>query len=335
MRFSSVRYAVVISSVVALSACSAFRDRSHDYRRAELSEALVLPAGVSSASLDDSYVVPGIRNHQSLPGEFEAPRPEQLAKNVGTAEVKIQRLADDHWILLDGKPGQIWPRVRLFLDRAGLELARLDNEQGILETGWRELQAGGLKERFRLRLDHGVQVDTSEIHLLVQQGNGSQPWPADSTDPQREGELARVLAQFLADSENQGAVSILAKRGGTSRGKIFVEGQDGNHYLRLFLPYDRAWAALGLALTKAGFEIEDSAPAVNKYWVKYLAPEDKDEGWMSGFFGANRAKRSRYVVEMRQLAESESLIMLNYQKGRRLRNEEREILLNRIMGYLH
>ncbi|WP_372878342.1 outer membrane protein assembly factor BamC [Spongiibacter marinus] len=335
MRFSSVRYAVVILSLVAVSACGAFRDRSHDYRRAQLSEALVLPAGVSDEALDDLYVVPGIRDHQPLPGEFEAPRPEQLTKNVGTAEVKIQRLDDDHWILLDGEPGQVWPRVRVFLDRAGVQLATIDNEQGILETQWRDIEQGAPQERFRLRLEHGVQVGTSEIHLLVQQGISSQPWPEQSTDPQRERQLARVLAQFLADSENQGSVSILAKRGGKSKGKIFIEGEGNNRYLRLFLPYDRAWAALGLALNKAGFEIEDEAPAVNKYWLSYIDPEDKDDGWLSGFFGANRAKRSRYVVELKPVAEGQSVIILNYQKGRRLRSEEREILLNRIMGYLH
>lgn len=147
--------------------------------------------------------------------------------------------------------------------------------------------------------------------------------------------MARVLAQFLADSESQGSVSILAKRGGKSKGKIFIEGEGEERYLRLFLPYQRAWAALGLALNKAGFEIEDEAPAVNKYWLSYVAPEDREGGWLSGFFGANKAKRSRYVVEMKPVAEGESVILLNYQKGRRLGNEEREVLLKRIMGYLH
>ncbi len=335
MRFSTVRYPLVIVSLIALTACGTFRDRSHDYRRAQLSEALVLPAELRSQSLDDLYVVPGIRDHQTLPGEFEVPRPEQLTKNVGTAEVKIQRLGNDHWILLDGEPGQVWPRVRVFLERTGLALAHIDNEQGILETQWRVVEEGAPQERFRFRLEHGVQVATSEIHLLVQQGAGQQDWPETSTDPQREGQMARVLAQFLADSDSQGAVSILAKRGVKSKGKIFMEGEGEDRFLRLYLPYDRAWAALGLALTKAGFEIEDQAPAVNKYWLSYVDPEDLDEGWFSGFFGANRAKRSRYVVELKPVAEGQSVILLNYQKGRRLRSEEREVLLNRIMGYLH
>jgi outer membrane protein assembly factor BamC len=38
---------------------------------------------------------------------------------------------------------------------------------------------------------------------------------------------------------------------------------------------------------------------------------------------------------LKPVAEGQSVIILNYQKGRRLRSEEREILLNRIMGYLH
>ncbi|MBO6754418.1 MAG: hypothetical protein JJ903_15230, partial [Spongiibacter sp.] len=89
MRFSTIRYPVLMLGLVALTACSAFRDRSNDYRRAELSEALVLPQGVQAPALDDEYVVPGIRDHNALPGEFEVPRPEQLSKSVGTAEVRI------------------------------------------------------------------------------------------------------------------------------------------------------------------------------------------------------------------------------------------------------
>ncbi|WP_374961479.1 outer membrane protein assembly factor BamC [Spongiibacter tropicus] len=335
MRFSTIRYPVLMLGLVALTACSAFRDRSNDYRRAELSEALVLPQGVQAPALDDEYVVPGIRDHNALPGEFEVPRPEQLSKSVGTAEVRIQRLGDRQWILLDGEPGQVWPRVRTFLERTGMQLARVDNSQGILETQWREVEKGQPLERFRFRLEHGVQVGTSEVHILVQQGGAESRWPAESTDFQREGQVARVLAQFLADSENQGAVSILAERGTKSKGKIFLEGPAENRHLRLFLPYERAWAALGLALTKAGFEIEDEAPAVNKYWLSYIAPEDKSDSWMGRFFNANRDKRSRYVVELKPVAEGEALIFLNYQKGRRLRAEEREALLNRIMGYLH
>ncbi|MDX1506502.1 MAG: outer membrane protein assembly factor BamC [Spongiibacter sp.] len=334
MSSSTVKYSIVVVSLLAMSACGAFRDRSHDYRRAELSKPLELPPGVESDALGDRYVVPGIESHTVLPGEFSLPRPEPLTKNVGTAEVKIQKLDDQRWILLDGTPNQVWPRVRAFLDRAGLKLGDIDGEQGIMETEWRETEPGAPLERFRFVLDQGVQVGTSEIHVLVQNRPG-EDFPEVSTDLQREDQMVRVLAQYLADSEAQGTVSILARRGGSeSKGKIFLEGEEGNHYLRLFLPNERAWAALGLALTKAGFEIEDASPAVNKYWLSYIDPEE-ELGWFSRMIGADRRKRSRYVVEMKMLGEFESVILLNYQKGRRLRNDEREALLKRIMGFLH
>lgn len=335
MSSSTVKSLIVVVSLLALSACGAFRDRSNDYRRAELSKPLELPPGIESESLDDRYVVPGIQSHTVLPGEFSLPRPEPLTKNVGTAEVKIQKLDDQRWILLDGMPNQVWPRVRAFLDRAGLKLAEVDGAQGIMETEWRETEPGAPLERFRFTLDQGVQLGTSEIHVLVQNRPGGE-FPEQSTDLQREEQMVRVLAQFLADSEARGTVSILARRGGTeAKGKIFLEGEDGSHYLRLYLPNDRAWAALGLALTKAGFEIEDASRAVNKYWLSYVDPEEGKPGWFARMIGADRRKRSRYVVEMKELGEYENVILLNYQKGRRLRNDEREALLNRIMGFLH
>ncbi|WP_339674237.1 outer membrane protein assembly factor BamC [uncultured Zhongshania sp.] len=341
MRSTSFRLTVVGLGLAMLSGCfggdGMFRDRGHDYRRAKLSAPIELPPGVRSDTLDDQYVVPGIQNHKPLEGEFEVLRPEPLAKNVGTAEVKIQTLEDRSWILLDGDPNQVWPRMRVFLGRAGLEIAKADGEAAIIETQWRDPNGDGAsRERFRFRLEEGVQQGTSEIHVLVQI-NGNEQWPAKSDSSERQSQMVRVVAQYLADQETAGSVSILAQRK-DGQGKIFIEGGEGgpdSRHLRLELPVDRAWAALGLALVKAGFEIEDERREVNKYWLTYVDPEAEQPSWFARTFGARRNGLSRYVVEMQEVGPEKARIYLNYQKGRRLREAERERLLTRIMGYLY
>mgnify|MGYP000250543198 CR=1 FL=1 len=99
MRSTGFRLTVMSLGLSVLSGCfggdGMFRDRGQDYRRAKLSAPLELPPGVRSETLDDQYVVPGIQTHEALPGKFEAQRPEPLAKNVGTAEVKIQTLENN------------------------------------------------------------------------------------------------------------------------------------------------------------------------------------------------------------------------------------------------
>ena len=332
---SVTRFVVVLSAVV-LSACGVFRDRSDDYRRAELSKPLDLPPEMQSEALGDEYAVPGIAGHQRLKGEFNAPRPEPLAKNVGQAEVRIQSLDGNRWILLDGAPNQVWPRVRAFLDRVGLEVADINVEQGIIETQWRDAEQVQGQERFRFRLEQGVQVGTSEVHTLVQTGGAGTPWPQRSTDKDRERQVVKVLAQYLANEEAAGTVSILAKRKGRELGKIFLEGEGDQTYIRLKdLPYDRAWAALALALEKSGFEIDEAHQSVNKLWLSYFDPEKNRPGFFRRLFGAERKYIARYVVEMRPVSDNEHLIFLNFQKGRRLPEEKRQDILNRVMGYLH
>ena len=341
MHSTVFRLMTVSLGLAVLSGCmfgdsGAFRDRGDDYRKAKLSAPLELPPGVSSESLDDKYIVPGLQTYTVLPGKFEVQRPEPLAKNVGTAEVKIQTLDGKSWILLDGDPNQVWPRMRVFLGRAGLKVALADGATSTIETEWRDPNGdGSTRERFRFRLDQGVQKGTSEIHLLTQI-NGGDSWPAVSDSLEREQQMVRVVAQYMADSEAETSVSMLAQRS-DGKGKIFLEGsvEGEGQYLRLQLAEDRAWAALGLALVKAGFDIEDDRREVNKYWLTYSDSEADEMGWFTRLFSARRANLSRYVVELRPAGNGESLIYLNYQKGRRLEALERENLLKRIMGYMY
>jgi outer membrane protein assembly factor BamC len=338
MRSTGFRLTIVSLGLTVLSGCfggdGMFRDRGQDYRQAKLSAPLELPPGVSSETLDDQYVVPGIQTHKPLPGKFEIQRPEPLTKNVGTAEVKIQTLDNHSWILLDGDPNQVWPRMRIFLGRAGLVIAKADSKTAIIETQWRDPDGDGAsRERFRFRLEEGVHTGTSEIHVLVQI-NGNEQWPEKSDDVNRESQMVRVVAQYLADQETAGVVSILAQRS-DGKGRIFIEGGLDSRHLRLELPVGRAWAALGLALVKAGFEIEDDRSEVNKYWLTYIDPDAQEPGWFARTFGAPRNDLSRYVVEMQEVGPEEALIYLNYQEDRLLGKDEREKLLRRIMGYLY
>ncbi len=316
-----------------LSACGLFHDRSNDYRRATLEAPLQLPAEMQSDSLKDRYAVPGIAQHQTLDGEFIIPRPDGLAKNVGYAEVRIQKLGAKTWILTEGSPSEVWGRVRNFMDYAGLSLAYANGDQGILETAWRTPDDTRPRERFRFTLEQGVQLKTTEISVLVQTGSNTD-WPQQSTDAPREAAFVKSLAQNLADSQVQGTVSVLARNvAASNKGKIFMEGEGEKQYLRLLLPTERAWAALGLALEKAGFEIEEAHRSVNKYWVSYVDP-DRQPGWLARKLGVGDVS-SRYVVEMQELGSREVLIFLNFQQGRRLSIEERERMLTRIMGYTH
>lgn len=336
MRFSGIRLLVLTASAGLLVACSSdgtFRDRANDYRQAKLSAPLSLPEGVEAIGIRDSYRVPGIESHVVLPGKFVTPRPDPLAKNVGQSEVRIQRMGDERWILVDGAPGQVWPRLRIFVDKARLKVSHVQANAGIIDTDWRDLSEG-VKERFRLQVDQGVQRATSEIRVLQMQDEGSMLWPAASTDPEREAHLVKVLAQFLADTEAAGSISRLAQQGKTG-GKIFIEGEADKRHLRLALTSDRAWATLGLGLEKAGFEITDSLAETRRYLLIYKDPSIEEPGWFKRLFGAEAPEPEKYVADMSVLGDASVAIYLNFQDGQKLADTRREELLKRLMGYLY
>lgn len=332
--------ALLLSGVVLLlSGCgSTFRDRSEDYRRTQVLEPLKLPPSVESRSLGNNYPVPRMESHVVLPGAFETPRPEPLVQDVEQGVVRIQKLGDQHWILLNGTPGQIWPRVRGFLSVSDLPVAHTDAVNGLIDTAWLQPRGEGLPpERYRFRIDQGVQRGTSEIHVLQADRSTGEHWPQTSSSSDREQEMTRALAQYLADSEAASSVSMLAQQNVDARGKVLLaqEPERGEHYIRLQLPFDRGWAALGLALEKAGFKIDDLNRGEGRYWVS-LDDKAEKESWWRRVFGDDDVEQAGYHVDIR-LMEGDSGILkitLSPREGTELDAETREKLLNRIKGYI-
>lgn len=340
---------IVIALALSLGGCGwlfgergMFRDRSDDYRDARLLEPLQVPSELSEGAIDDGYPVPEITEEVVLSGDFEVPRPDPLEGDPGSQLVRIQRLGEEQWILVDISPGQVWPQVRAFLNRAQLGTGRTDPDLGVIETSWLEPADESLaRERYRFRIEQGVQRGTSEIYVL-QDSIGGEQWPADSDNPEREDAMVQELSQFVANSAAQGAVSMVAERALDSRGKVFLRRDAGESYLDLRLPFARAWASLGLALEKAEFEVEDLDRSQREYWVKALPRqrEQRECGWFSWLFGCredtddNVTGRSYAVVV--EPAEDEAVrIRIRARDGEPLSDEQVSALLKRIKGYIN
>lgn len=261
-----------------------FRDRSEDYKKAPQTAPVKVPEGMESAPLRDLYVIPPVADVATQPGEFEVPRPAPLSTGTDQELVKIQKLGDDSWILIGLAPGQVWPQVRNFMSASGMQIARADARAGIMESNWVTIEGSPLKSRFQFRMEQGVQRGTSELHVLqMTQGGSSTEWPAKSDDPDQAAQMLRSVAQYLADSAESAPVSMIAEQGISAGGKIsLLEDPAGYAYLQLELPFDRAWASLGLALEKSFFEITDKDRSSGIYYVRYqgkVAPEK--QGWWS------------------------------------------------------
>jgi outer membrane protein assembly factor BamC len=345
--------ALILAAIAAhLSGCGwlfgddgTFRDRSNDYRNAKVEPPIKLPSGVNVEAVDDSYVVPPISDRTSLDAKFEVPRPEPLSTDVNRDVVRINTLGSQRWILIDGAPGAVWPRLRGFLSLNQLSVHRADAVRGLIETAWLQPNAENtLKERYRLRIEQGVQRETSEVYVLQADIRaGEADWPTSSSNGEREELMMKELAQYLADSAAGASVSMLAQQAIDSSGKVTIE-EDSNArpFIKLALPFSRAWASLGRALKKSGYSIDDLDRTERRYFVHYKESdedEEEEEGFFSSLFsfGSDDDETDKgvaYFVRVQKIDNSEVTITIERQSGESMDEGEAEHLLKAIKRHI-
>ena len=318
-----------------------FRDRSDDYLDARETAPIETPAGEEPV-LQEMYPVPPIQSDALLSAEFEVPRPAPLASRRAEELVRIQRLGDESWALIGIAPGQLWPQVRGFLSAAGINAGRIDAEQGVIETDWLQLKDQDMQSRFRFRVERGVQRGTCELHVLQMNragDNGS--WPETSDNLEHESEMLRSVAQYVANSTETAPVSMMADQAISASGKISVqEDSDGDTYISLGLPFNRAWASLALALEAATFEIRDRDRSAGRYYLRFVGEEEEDEGgWFDWLFGGGGSHPlADRLFEVSVVEESATEVRIDLEPGEAgtpLESAEKMALLELIKGNIN
>jgi outer membrane protein assembly factor BamC len=286
-----------------LSACSSlfgndgyFRDRGDDYLKAIELDGTKLPEGTDPEVVQSMFVVPEIRNageYELLAGErFEVPRPQPLAANMLSEKVKIQKLSNQRWILINTPASEAWPRIRNFLSSNGLQLALVDAEGGVIETAWLKFVADDeTRHRYRLRIEQGVQPDSTEIHVLHAKQSvdlelsANVPWPDNSEDLEKESWMIDELAGALASEENAGATSLLAQTiGGGAKVEFSKDGREP--ILLMDLATSRAWATIGHSVKNGGFKLFDENSGKRIYYITFVTPEE-ESGWFDNLWGGD------------------------------------------------
>lgn len=297
------RYGCLACLGFSLSGCGVFfgdngifRDREYDYLKSDNIDPLILPPGVNTAALGELYPIPPIGatdfGYDPNATDYEVPRPMPLSANMLQDNVKIQRVGENSWILVNSAPGELWPRIRNFLGANNLSIAHADLKQGIIDTGWLQFKTDlNSQDKYRIQIDQGVQPETSEIHITHINVPGTiaptqEPtWPAKSMNPEREKWLLDELAATLASDTGVGGTSMLAQGiGGSTAAKAMLGMLKNEPIMTLKLDKTRAMATVAYAAKRDGFLTFESDADLGLFYVHYQNPEDAKPGWFKRFF---------------------------------------------------
>ncbi|MGL6158964.1 outer membrane protein assembly factor BamC [Microbulbifer sp.] len=274
-----------------------FRDRGDDYQMANSLPPLQLPPGVTAKHQEELYEIPQVGGGELERGEFEVPRPQPLSTNVGLDRVKIQKLGNRRWVLVSQPPDEVWPQLHYFLRSSGLQLAMSDASSGIMETVWLTFgEDPNTKDKYQLRVESGVQPDTTEVHVrhlsvpLDAPVAGQVNWPERSTSPEREGWMIDEMSTSLAAESTGATASLVAQAIGGGSVKVqLVEPAGKEPYIAMDLAMDRARATVAHAINVGAYRLHQEDADVGLFYVTYdedreLSEED-DDSWFSWRLG--------------------------------------------------
>lgn len=304
------RFGCLACLSVSLSGCGiffgddgVFRNRENDYLKADSLPPLVLPAGTNKDAMGELYPIPPISaadfGYDATASEYDVPRPMPLSANMLQDTVKIQRVGESSWILVNNAPGELWPRIRNFLNANNLSVTRADLKQGIIETGWLQFKTDpNSQDRYRLQIDQGIQPETSEIHITHMNVASATPpatdpeWPTKSMNPEREKWMLDELSATLASDTTEGGTSMLAQGIGNSGSAKATLGMYKNEpIMTLKLDKTRAMATIAYAAKRDGFQLFDSDASTGMFYVFYKDPEESKPGWFKRLLHVGPSKQ--------------------------------------------
>ena len=370
-----------LTGVLVVSGCSwlfgeegVFPDHNNDYLKAQESADIVLPEGITAESIRTDYPIPELALSQVLPAKFEVPRVEPLDTVDNKGSVRVQRFEQQQWILINSSPSEVWPLVSNFLLSNNIALATADGTIGLIETDWlssslidtsvladidlanltfsksseRRPNPPSIKEQFRFKLKAGVQENTTEIAITQRSVAANESvdtvprWSQVSSLKTREDNMVKLLSEHLASSPSQPSHSLLAQGLGSASRVILHYDADGRPYLALYLPFDRAWASLGLALSKASFKVSDLNRSAGVYYAHSVpkAKKAKKRGLFKRILGIDKDQQPLPDNEVDPLTlqakhdGSALIIYVQRETAPDLRTNEQAFLLRRIQGKL-
>jgi outer membrane protein assembly factor BamC len=261
---------------------------------------------------------------------------------TGRASLRIERLADQRWLVTSISPEMVWPQLKEFWQERGFNLESERSALGLMETDWAEnraklpqdiirrtvgklidgLYSTGERDQFRTRIERTA-TGGSEIYIshrgMVEVYNSSKAentvWQPRPTDPQLEAIFLQRLMMKLGATEEQSKAAVLDAQAPATRTRVIEE--QGQVTLQINDTFDRAWRMVGLSLDRTGFTVEDRDRSKGLYFVRYVDPKEinKDQpGFLSRLFSKEKGSGpdvDKYRIAVKAEGERSTASVLN------------------------
>ena len=313
--------ALTLGVLASLSGCGYlmgdngfFRDRGSDYQQAEVAPRMTIPADLQTRSIGDLLPVPG-QVTAAPAGEdgFETPRPRPMLASADSSVFALQQQGSSRWLVAQLPANEVWPLLARFWSDYRVPMAEQNAALSEFSTEWVNfgeaagnplvrrlmplLEEGrrveGEEQRFRVRLEPGVNAGTSEIKVIHQNrdiGDSDSQWPARSDNPNFERGLLAELETYLNQSVSAGGSALVSSiiNSGPVENSLEQDGA-GNSVLYLNANFNRAWADVGEALARADVLVTDYNRSSGVYYVDLdrTRSEKEEPGFFARWFGGD------------------------------------------------
>jgi outer membrane protein assembly factor BamC len=350
--------AVGLAIAAAAGGCTSVSNaRLIDYRSARQLPALEVPPDLSASAVHGSDAASGTATYSGYAGKQEARAGANETVLPQYPNVRLVRDGQTRYIVVKAEPSAVWNDVRDFLAKTGLSIAHEDPKAGLMETDWAENHAAvgasegsnlakwfksffstGVRDKYRVRLERGVEPGTTEIYLThagMQEVQADESinrdpqagWRPRPPDPELEAEMLHRLVVYLGGNPAEETMTAKAPAAGGSpksaapasnappSAKLTRDG-NGAALLTLEDSLERAWRRVGLSLDRIGFTVEDRDRSKGIYYVRYIDPDlqKNKKGFFSRWFGGDHpAPSNQYQVQVRPADNGTNVEVLDKQ----------------------
>ena len=252
-----------------------------DYLDAVQLGSLSVPEDMPAIQNQDFIPIPSVPS-QVNPRFYpdSPPLPNAIYSNEKRDDVRMQKLGSRNWLVVPEPVTTAWPKLKQFFADNGVSLVLDEPSQGRLDTEWltinseetyrdvvREVLKGNVidseRNRFLVKLEQGLRVGTSEIHMRheseiledIPTDLSEIFWKIKSDSLEAERSLLNEIGAYIAAKVSEMSVSKVALEIGTMQKSELLRDSNGYPILRLKLDFQRAWATIGQALGNAEADI--------------------------------------------------------------------------------